>query len=89
MAQQMPLHIAAALGRETVDLVRSGGYVAPSGRKVDLRSLLEAARHGTVEYPPEKLLPARPAAGVPGAMSVENLEQRLDRNEPAGVAGRC
>ena len=69
----MPLHIAAALGRETVDLIRSGGYVAPSGRKVDLRSSLEAARHGTVEYPPEKLLPARPAAGVPGAMSVENL----------------
>ncbi len=59
----MPGERAATLGRETVELLRAGGYTAPSGRLVDLRASLEASARGTVEYPPERGI-GPPATGI-------------------------
>lgn len=53
--------LAEQLGRETVDIIRAGGYIAPSRAWVDMRASLSAARDGTVEYPPDKGV-APPAA---------------------------
>ena len=54
---------AAALGQEAVLISRTGNYVAPSGRTVDVRAEVEAAVAGTVAYPPNTRVPAPAAAG--------------------------
>jgi uncharacterized protein (TIGR02452 family) len=48
---------AAALGHETVQIVRAGTYQAPSGRLVDLRAATAEAKAGTQTYPPERDVP--------------------------------
>lgn len=48
---------AARRGAELAALVADGGYVAPSGARVDLAAALAAARAGTVSYPPERAVP--------------------------------
>lgn len=48
---------AAALGRETVQLLREGTYTAPSGHIVDLREAIARARADTQTYPPEREIP--------------------------------
>jgi uncharacterized protein (TIGR02452 family) len=64
--------LAAKLGYETVGILRSGGYTAPSGRYVDLRAALDACRNGTIDYPPSRT-PSAPAPGdVETKMDVEN-----------------
>jgi uncharacterized protein (TIGR02452 family) len=71
----MPLldhDVAAKLGRETVLLMRSGGYTAPSDRYVDLRAALDATRSDTIEYPPDRQ-PVFPGAGeATTRITVEN-----------------
>src|SRR4051812_1757081 len=51
---QIDRDVAAKLGRETVAMLRAGGYTAPSGRYVDLKEALDACIAGTVEYRPEQ-----------------------------------
>jgi uncharacterized protein (TIGR02452 family) len=68
----MPRDRAAALGRETLELLRAGGYTTPSGRLVDLCASLEASARGTVEYPPERRVGLPPAGIAPSRISVEN-----------------
>ena len=64
--------VAARLGHETVSILRSRGYTAPSGRYVDLRPGLDTCRDATVEYAPDEKLSA-PAAGVARThVTVEN-----------------
>src|SRR4051812_7711660 len=68
----MDRDIARKVGRETLSILGSRGYRAPSGRHVDIGPMLDGALVGTVEYPPELLLPLP----VPGAartrIAVEN-----------------
>lgn len=44
---------AAELGRETLQIVRDGAYQTPSGRVVDLRSVIAHACANTQTYPPD------------------------------------
>ena len=53
----LPRDVAAALGRETLGILASGGYVAPSGRRVDLTNALARALAGKVSLPPDAPLP--------------------------------
>src|SRR5262245_32660614 len=61
-------HHAAELGRETVHILRTWRYVATSGRSIDVSLTVDAARAGTVEYPPERS--ARPPAGRGGKTTI-------------------
>lgn len=62
---------ALELGAEAVEIIRAGGYEAPSGRWVDLSGKIQRAVMGTESYPPDR--PARwdpafrggTAAGLP------------------------
>jgi uncharacterized protein (TIGR02452 family) len=57
---------AARQGREAVAIVEAGGYVAPSGARVDLGSAIARAVASSRDYPPELVLgttePARSSA---------------------------
>src|SRR4051812_26631408 len=44
----------ARQGREAVAIIAEGGYVAPSGRRVDLRTSIAQAVAGTRDYRPEE-----------------------------------
>src|SRR5688572_2140997 len=68
----MPRGVAERLGRETIQILRSGSYRAPSGRTVDLGTLLEAAVQATVEYPPERQPPRPAVQGPQPRITVEN-----------------
>jgi uncharacterized protein (TIGR02452 family) len=48
---------AAAIGRHTVEVVAAGRYTNRRGQTVELARLVEAARAGTVAYPPGESLP--------------------------------
>ena len=48
---------AAAIGRDTVEIVAAGRYTNRQGQTVYIRHLVEAASNGTVTYPPEESLP--------------------------------
>jgi uncharacterized protein (TIGR02452 family) len=63
---------AARLGRETVALLSVANYRSPSGRHIELRAALDAARQGTVEYPPGKNVPLPTPRGARTVFSVEN-----------------
>ena len=48
---------AAEIARDTIEIVAAGRYTNPSGQKVAVRQLVEAAMDGTVSYPPDAPLP--------------------------------
>ena len=83
----MDRDLAERLGHETVQSIRAGGYAAPSGKWVDLREAVAAARQGTIEYPPETAV-APPATNEHVTrFSVENgtvlaVGRRLTANGP-------
>ena len=60
-------------GREAVQITGDGGYVAPSGQRVELGAAVTAAIGGTVDHRPEELI-SLPAARGPFATKarVEN-----------------
>jgi uncharacterized protein (TIGR02452 family) len=62
----------ASMAAETTKILGEGGYVAPSGRRVDLRAQIEAAVAGTRPYLPQELsLPvAEPAARLGTSIEV-------------------
>ena len=62
----------AAVAAETVKLLGDGGYVAPSGRRVDLRADVQAAVARTRLYLPSELLlqAAEPMAGLETSIQV-------------------
>jgi uncharacterized protein (TIGR02452 family) len=53
----MNRHRAAQVGQETVRILEAGGYSAPSGSAVDLRTTLRSAKEETRSYPPERSVP--------------------------------
>jgi uncharacterized protein (TIGR02452 family) len=53
----------ARQGREAVTIIENGGYVAPSGRRVDVRASVEHAVAATYDYRPEE------AVGAPAPRS--------------------
>jgi hypothetical protein len=69
----LPRDLCARLGHEAVAIIDAGGYVGPSGQRIELAAMLEAARRGTVEYSPG-VEPAAPPvrAGARTQFSVEN-----------------
>jgi uncharacterized protein (TIGR02452 family) len=62
----------AAVAAETVKILGDGGYVAPSGRRVDLRADVQAAVAGTRLYLPSELLlqAGEPMAGLETSIQV-------------------
>lgn len=46
--------VARALGLEAIDWIAEGRYVAPSGRVVDIATLVDASMAATVSVPPER-----------------------------------
>jgi uncharacterized protein (TIGR02452 family) len=48
---------AARLGQEALRISLEGGYVAPSGARVDVRDAIEAALTGTRSWPPTTTVP--------------------------------
>jgi len=54
---QMSRELAAQYGRQAVEILRVGHYVAPSGRRIEITGLLERSVRGTVSYPPTSTLP--------------------------------
>jgi uncharacterized protein (TIGR02452 family) len=62
----------AAVAAETVRILRDGDYIAPSGRRVDLRADIETAVAGTRLYLPDELSlqAAEPAAGLETSIEV-------------------
>lgn len=48
---------AAALGRQTVQIIQSGAYLAPSGHTVDVREAIARAIANTQSYPPGQEIP--------------------------------
>ncbi|MCI0701774.1 MAG: TIGR02452 family protein [Planctomycetia bacterium] len=48
---------AAAIGRDTVEIVAAGRYTNRQGQIVHIRDLVEVASNGTVTYPPDESLP--------------------------------
>jgi Microbial-type PARG, catalytic domain len=62
----------AAVAAETMKLLRDGGYIAPSGRRVDLRANVKAAVARTRLYLPDELAlqAAEPMAGLETSIQV-------------------
>jgi uncharacterized protein (TIGR02452 family) len=52
-ASQIDRRLATRLGEEAVTIGELGEYQAPSGVKVDIRTIVAAAVAGTVTYPPD------------------------------------
>ncbi|MFO0826263.1 MAG: TIGR02452 family protein [Gemmataceae bacterium] len=50
-------HRAAHIARDTLDIFAAGRYENRAGDTVHVRHLVEAARAGTVSYPPDETLP--------------------------------
>jgi uncharacterized protein (TIGR02452 family) len=67
----MPPHVAAATGRDTQHITEQGWYSNPQGQKVDIRSLRDAATHGTVAYGPG----TTPPVGAPRHARVHTFVQ--------------
>ncbi|MDB5313832.1 MAG: hypothetical protein JWO38_8034 [Gemmataceae bacterium] len=68
---------AARLGQEAVEIIAAGRYTNRAGQTVHLRHLLDAARQGTVSYPPDAALPNVVPSGRETHFAVTN-ETTLD-----------
>jgi uncharacterized protein (TIGR02452 family) len=55
---QISRELAKALGREIAEILKSGRYVAGSGKQVNVQGKIHEAVRRTVSYPPEEKLPA-------------------------------
>ena len=55
---QISRELAKALGEEIVEILKSGRYVAASGKQVNVQWEVQEAVRKTVSYPPEEKLPA-------------------------------
>ena len=71
-ATQISREKAAELGRETIAILKAGGYRAASGAWIDISGPLAKAVRGTASYPPDNDVPAPPAGSMRTAISVEN-----------------
>lgn len=63
---------AAAIARDTLDVLRTGRYTNRAGATVHVAHLLDAAKAGTVSYPPDANLPSFTPSGTPTAFEVVN-----------------
>jgi uncharacterized protein (TIGR02452 family) len=66
---------ATRLGRETVAIIEAGRYAVPSGRVVEIASMVEHAVTGTVSYPPGREPASRISQPVVGAPTVAILNE--------------
>jgi uncharacterized protein (TIGR02452 family) len=70
---QIDRRIAASYGEEAVAIGEQGEYQAPSGDKVDIKSLVSAAVAGTVTYPPDK--PTKDSGKGPHSTRIEVVNE--------------
>lgn len=63
---------AAQIAEDTVECLRVGRYINSAGAHVPLRHLLDAAKDGTVTYPPDSLLPKFVTGETPTVFEVVN-----------------
>lgn len=63
---------AARIAAETVEIITAGRYANRAGQTVHVRHLLDAAKDGTVAYPPGTALPAVVPSANPTVYEVEN-----------------
>lgn len=63
---------AARIAQETVRILNAGRYANRAGQTVHLRHLLDAAKQGTVAYPPDTALPTVVPSANPTVFEVEN-----------------
>lgn len=68
----MDRHRAAALGQETLQILRTGRYTAPSGRIVRIDAALGASVEGTVEHPPDTPIAVPATRTASTRITVEN-----------------
>ena len=68
----IPRETAAALGRETVEIMRAGYYLSPAGKRVEIQADLARAVAGTVTYGPQSRLPAPSNPGATTRIEVLN-----------------
>ncbi len=54
---QIDRNVAAQYGREALDIGKTGVYISPSGKRIELREAIAHAAQGTRSYPPEIQLP--------------------------------
>src|SRR5688572_27665328 len=71
---------AAAIAQDTLTIIQDGFYTSPTGRKVDLRDLVQGAVSGTQSYPPRSSIPESAPGERQTAIQVAN--------ETTLVAGR-
>src|SRR5205823_7001842 len=63
---------AARIAQETVEILAAGRYATAAGTAVHIRDLLDAAKRGTVSYPPDASLPDVVPSGNATAFEVRN-----------------
>jgi uncharacterized protein (TIGR02452 family) len=63
---------AAAIARDTVDILAAGRYQNRAGITIHIRHLLDAAMQGTVTYPPDEHLPRFTTGEKPTLFGVVN-----------------
>jgi uncharacterized protein (TIGR02452 family) len=71
-AVSMERDLAAGIGHETVEILRSGFYISPSGFRVEIAADLSRAVDHTISYPPQSPLPAVPVASQVTQFTVRN-----------------
>jgi uncharacterized protein (TIGR02452 family) len=77
---------AARVAQETVEILAAGRYTNRAGQTVHVRHLLDAAKLGTVAYPPDTALPTVVPSASPTAFEVEN-ETTLEAARRLAAAG--
>jgi uncharacterized protein (TIGR02452 family) len=63
---------AAQIAQDTVAIVAAGQYTNPAGRVISIRHLIDAAKGGTVSYPPDASLPKVVPSGRATRFEVTN-----------------
>lgn len=77
---------AAEQGRETVQILDTGAYLASSGQRVDLHDSISLARANTQTYPPERAVALATAAQHATLVTVTN-ETTLAAAKRLSIAG--
>jgi len=65
--------LAAEYGRQAVQIIESGKYLAPSGRVVNVSQLVKPSIDGTVSYPPGQPFRESARGNYQTKISVENM----------------
>jgi uncharacterized protein (TIGR02452 family) len=79
---------AARIAQETVEILTTGRYTNRAGATVHIRHLLDAAKDGTIAYPPDTALPTVVPSASPTVYEVENETTLAAARRLAGAGFR-